>query len=135
MKKKTIPKVIKKQEFYILDCIFKQKVHILINYKNSDWIKWCAKRGAIQEEPKNGDGKFAGFSTFMSSEGKPNEYIILVSDFEWTLSQQNTLIHEITHTIIKIWTANNIPFNEHTQEFLAHSIGNMYEDIGKKLIK
>ena len=77
---------------------------------------------------------FTGFSCTVSVKDKPTEFLIYIKDFQWTIENQGTLIHEIVHTIIKIWDSNNIPHTSDTQEFLATSVSNLYEDITRKLL-
>jgi hypothetical protein len=126
-----------KKHIVLRDPIFGCKIHVFVNYSYAAFGKWLAKVGAYEQggSRDNYEDNFAGFSTVMSTKGKPDQFIICVKEFDWTLSDQNTLIHEIVHTIIKIWSSNNIPYNLDTQEFLAHSIGNLYEDIASKLVR
>ena len=129
--KKTKNKI-GKRYIKIYDAIFQRPIHVLLNHTPQDYAKWLTKVGAKDI----GDDKFddfAGFSTSIDIDGKPTEWIIYQKSFDWTIKDQGTLIHEIVHTIIKIWHSNNIPYNQDTQEFLAHSIGNLYEDIARKL--
>ena len=135
--KKKIPIVIKKRHFYVLDPIFKQRIHVFLNYSGADFRKWCKSIGAEYDTDRyneQDDATFAGFSTYMTLEGKPPQWIIVQKDFNWSIHSQETLIHEIVHTVIKIWRSNNIPYNDDTQEFLAHEIANIYGDIAHKLL-
>lgn len=130
---KTIPRVIPARTFEVYDSIFKQRVHVLLNHKPEDYAKFLTKIKAVDTSIKAFDS-FAGFSSSIDIDGKPSEYMIWLRDFQWTIKSQGTLIHEITHTVIKIFLANNIPFVPETQEFIAHQIANMYEDIAEKLL-
>ncbi len=130
---KTIPDLIPKRYFRVYDSIFQQRVHVLLNHTAKDYEKWLNKNKVKDLECKNFDDFQGWVSQFTSEKGK-TERILFLPDFQWTIKQQGTLIHEIVHVIIRIWQFNNIPYNADTQEFLAHSIGNMYEDISRKLL-
>ena len=133
MKKKDLAS--RKQYIAIKESIFNRPVHVFLNYPYADYQKWLKKQHILDEEGKQ-NNNFAAFSTeFSSEERKYTEWVIFINDFQWTIHDMGSLIHEITHTIVKIWSSNNIPFNQDTQEFLAHSIGNLYEDISAKIHK
>ena len=132
-KRKRIPEIIGKRWLKITDSIFKQRVHVLLNYTPEDYAKWLTKVGAKDVSNKSFDN-FSGFSSSMEKEGEPDQYIVYVKNFNWAIKCQGTLIHEIVHTIIKIFDANNIPYNLDTQEFLAQEVSNMYEEIAEKLL-
>lgn len=133
MVKKTMPDKIQKRCFVVYDAIFKQKIHILINHTPQEYEKWLNKnkvKDIIVKEIED----FTGWVSDFTTEKGTTERIIFIPNFNWTIKNQGTLIHEIVHIIIKIWQSNNIPFNVDTQEFLAHSISNLYEDIAHKLL-
>lgn len=135
-KSKKLEPLVGKHYFLIKDSIFHRPVHVLLNHTRKDYEKWMIKRGVTKEElSSSGDTNFMAWSSVMSSSDKPDEWIIFVKDFDWTIKDQGSLIHEITHTVMKIFSANNIPFQLETQEFIAHSIGNMYEDICRQIFK
>lgn len=124
--------VVGKRYFWVSEDVFKQKVHVLLNFTAEDYAKWLTKM-KVRNLADNVFKNFSGFSTVMEAEDKPDEYLIVLRKFDWTIKDQGTLIHEIVHTIIKIWKSNNIPYDDHTQEFLAHEIANMYEDVAAKI--
>jgi hypothetical protein len=130
---KTIPDKITKRYFQVYDCIFQQKIHVLMNFTEKDYEKWLNKNKVEDVEIKDFNN-FAGWVSNFETQKGTTERILFIPQFEWTIKQQGTLIHEIVHVIIKVWDANNIPFNADTQEFLAHSIANLYEDIVRKLL-
>lgn len=131
MKKKVI---VPKKYFTVTDAIFGRLIHVFINHTHNEFAEFARKKGATDyKNDDSADKNFAAFSTVMESNKGPDEFVICVKNFDWTIKDQGTLIHEIVHTIIKIWKANNIPYNDSTQEFLAHSIGNLYEDISGKI--
>lgn len=121
----------KKKYFQIEESIFHRKVHVFLNYSSDDVNKWC---GGGKDDSKN-DADFGAFS-FSLTDAKTGvtEWGIQVKQFDWTISNQGSLIHEIVHTVIKIWRQNNIPYTYDNQEFLAHSISNLYEDIAAKIL-
>jgi len=133
---KSIPKKIPSKTFQIIDPIFRQRIYILLNQDEKSYAKFLTRQKIKNVEKETIEiNRFRGMSSWIEEkETGIRYYIILLKEFNWTLSHQNTLIHEIVHTIIKIWASNNIHFNEETQEFLAHSIGNLYEQIGRKLL-
>ena len=100
----------------------------MLNYSDADYFAWERKMGAKSGVPQNLD-EFVAFSCSMEARGKPTEWIVLLKHFDWTIADQGSLIHEIVHTVVKIWASNNIPVTPDNQEFLAHSIGRLYEDI------
>lgn len=127
-------KQIKKVYFTVFDAIFQQKIHILLNYTPEDFAQWLNKN-KIKDISVKDFANFAGWASDFITEKETTERIIFLPKFQWTIKHQGTLIHEITHVIIKIWQFNNIPFNADTQEFLAHSIANLYEDIASEIFK
>lgn len=132
MKKKQFK--IGKRELVISEAIFKRKVNVLLNFTPADFEKWCKKKGDKEYKDDGKERDFTAFSCDLSGKDKPTEWIICMKHFDWTIKDQGTLIHEIVHTVVKIFQCNNIPFNNDTQEFLAHNIGNIYEDICRKIL-
>lgn len=132
--KKRIPHSIGKRYFQIYDGIFARRVHVLLNYTPQDYEKWLNTKKIKDVGIKNFND-FAGWSTEIESSDGQTELIIFVSHFNWAIKCQGTLIHEITHTVVKLFNHNNIPFNSDTQEFFAHLISRMYEDIAHKLLQ
>ena len=123
-------KLLGKMQFVVKDCIFNRKVHVLLNYNADDFTKWARKQGdASYERDGRADANLAGFSSQIDTEGEPSEWIICLKEFNWTIQDQGSLVHEIVHTVMKIFAMNNIPFVLETQEFIASMVGNMYEDI------
>ena len=124
----------KKIYFQVYEGIFNRRIHILLNYSVEEYDKWVKKLDKTYEGKAN-DNDFQAWSSEIIVSDQPTEWIISLKDFHWTISNQGSLIHEIVHTIIKIWAKNNIPFTPDTQEFLAHSVSNLYEDICRKCYK
>lgn len=134
MKKiKTLPDKIPKRYLKVRDSIFQQTIHVLLNHSPEQYIQFLNRQKVTEVRDKSFDD-FSGFVTSISQDGKPTEWVLFIRDFQWTIQDQSTLIHEITHAVIRIWGHNNIPFNTDTQEFLAHSIANLYADIARKLL-
>lgn len=131
--RKTIPENIGKRYFKVYDSVFCRKVHVLLNYTPEDYAKWLTKNG-IKDVAETKFDDFAGFSTEITAENEQTELVIYVRKFNWAIKCQGTLIHEIVHTVTKIFSHNNIPFTFETQEFFAQMIGRMYEDIAHKLL-
>lgn len=125
-------KEIGKRDFIVYDCIFNQAVHVLLNYTPEEYAEWLNKN-KIKDICEKNFNDLAGFTTQITGANDRTQWLIYVKSFNWTIKEQGTLIHEITHAIIKIWQNNSISFNPDTQEFLAHSIGNLYEDIAAKI--
>lgn len=127
-------KLVGKQCFTVRDGIFHCKIHVFLNYSSEDFVKWAKSKKAVQfGYDDNAEANFAGYSTEMSAPGVPTEWIIVLKSFDWTITDQGTLIHEIVHTVIKIFATNNIPFIPETQEFIACMIGNMYEEVAAQI--
>lgn len=136
MKKKikTIPEKIPARTFKIYDPIFRQRIYVLLNQDQNSYVRFLNKhkiKDATKEFPLT---RFQGMSTNIDAEDGTRDYLILLKEFNWTIKHQGTLIHEVTHTVIKIFDSNNIPFNAETQEFIAHAIGRIYEMIAEKLL-
>lgn len=130
---KTIHKKIPYKYFVVYDSIFKQRIHVLVNYTPEIYQKWLNKNKLKGEFIKE-YSDFTGWTSDFQTEKGTTERIIFLPTFQWTILHQGTLIHEIVHVVIKIWQLNNTPYNQDTQEFLAHSIANLYEDIAYKLL-
>ncbi len=121
-----------KKYFTVEEAVFHRRVHVFLNYSNEDYQKWCKK---LRVEDLHSDNKeFSATSFEFDHDNKPTEWAIFIKRFNWSIGSQGTLIHEIVHTIIKIWRVNNIPYGLETQEFLAHEITNLYEDIAAKIM-
>jgi hypothetical protein len=133
MKKAEKSEEIGKRYFKFREAIFGRTVHVLINFSRDDYIAWVRKLDPSYHEDEKADD-FAAWSVDMVKDGI-SEWIICLKRFNWSIRDQGSLIHEIVHTIIKIWKSNNIPFTPDNQEFLAHSIGNLYEDIAAAIFK
>jgi hypothetical protein len=123
--------------FRARESIFDRTVHIFLNYSRAEFEEWCKKRGFSNtespEEIINRGREFSGFSTQLGYKNRPSEWVIVVHNFTWSIASQGTLLHEAVHTIIKIWALQNIPVNADTQEFMAHTISNLFEDIAYKV--
>ena len=135
-RKKTIPETIPPKHIIVYDAIFQQQVDVLLNYSPEKYEKWLNRNKIKDIEVKQyAEKRFAGWTSEYEVEDGVIKALIFLPTFQWAIKHQSTLIHEITHVIIKIWARNNISFNADTQEFLAHSIGNMYDDIAHKLLE
>jgi|ERR1051325_1439957 hypothetical protein len=134
MKKKTTK--LSKKDFIVHESIFNRAVYVFINWTHSEFAKFAREKGATdyQDDP-NYDNNFSAFSTQITVKDCPDQWVICIKKFDWSIQDQGTLIHEIVHTIIKIWKYNNIPFTPDNQEFLAHAVGNLYEDICHEIFK
>lgn len=124
---------LKARKFLVYDPIFKQPIHVFLNCSEEQWGRWIKKLNVVNDTGL--DPNFVGFSTHISAEGEPNNYVIWLNHFDWTLDCQETLIHEIAHTIVRIWETNNIQFVPETQEFYAHSLGRLYAIISAKVLR
>lgn len=135
MKKKTIPSKIGAKTFTFTDPIFRQRIFVLLNQDEHSYVKFLNKHKITDTGDKKLDlDRFNGFTTHLQNEDGTREFIIVLKEFDWSIFHQGTLIHEITHVVIRIFESNNIPFNADTQEFIAHSIGRIYEMIARKLL-
>lgn len=134
MKKKiTIPKKLPKKFIEVYDPIFGRKINVLLNYTHDEYLQWCS-RNNIKDISDANVNNFAAFCTVIEDKNGQNEILIWIRQFNWAIKCQGTLIHEITHAVVRVFENNNIPFNSDTQEFFAHMIGRVYEDIAEKLI-
>jgi len=122
-----------KKTITVHDPVFEQKIIVLLNHTNEDFKNFEKKHGVVNGG-EDLDPNFMGFTTHLSSDEEPNIYIIFIPKFNWTIQDQQTLIHEIIHVTFRIWGANNIAFIPETQEFLAHQVDKTYGLIAQKLI-
>lgn len=136
IKIKTIPKKIDKKTIEIFDPIFRQRIFILLNQDENDYVKFLNKHKVKDvQQDKFYFNRVQGFSTYFETDDLPRQYIILLKEFDWSIFHQGTLIHEITHTVIRIFEEKNIPFNNDTQEFIANEISRIYEMVAHKLLE
>jgi len=132
---KTIPEKIGIKTFKLCDPIFRQRIFVLLNQDEKSYERFLNRQKVKDIGEKDLTlSRFQGFSTYLDDKDGVRDYVILLKEFNWAIKHQGTLIHEIVHTVIKIWESNNIPYNADTQEFLAHSIAGLYEQIADKLL-
>lgn len=124
-------KTIGSKRFFVDDPIFGQRIYVFLNCKEQVFIDWQKRLNVANLDGI--DPNHHAFSTHISGEGEPNKYVIWLNHFDWTLDDQASLIHEIIHTVIRIWDANNIKFSVETQEFYAHSVDKLYMKIARKI--
>jgi hypothetical protein len=122
-------------EFTVRDSIFGVKVHVLLNCSEEDFRKWCKRHGAEDYSSQKLNPNFCGFSTYLTCEEAPDKYLIFINEFNWTIPDQNTLVHEIVHTIFKIWDRAGGIVSFGSQEFFAVTVGKMYVSIAKEIMK
>ncbi len=125
-----------KQYIRVKERIFHRVIHVFLNYSSKEFESYVVKRWKACLDGKSRpefDDNFSAFSSEWDDEKGVRGWIICIKDFDWSIRDQGTLIHEIVHTIVKIWAFNNIPYGKDTQEFLAHSVANLYEDIAYKI--
>lgn len=130
---KRIPKKLPKKYIEVFDPIFSRRINVLLNYTPEEYASWLTRNGIKDVTDKDFDD-FAGFCTSIQCEDGQTEILIYIKTFHWTILCQGTLIHEITHAVVRIFNLNNIPFTTETQEFFAHMIGRIYESIAEKLV-
>lgn len=116
----------------VYDPIFKQKVQVFCNCTERDYLIWQKRLNVSNIDGL--DSNLRAFSTHVSSEGMPNIYVIWLNRFSWTLDDQESLVHEVVHTVVSIWEANDISFVPETQEFFAQSTGRLYSLIASKIM-
>ena len=133
-KVKTIPEKIGARTFQVIDPIFRQRIFVLLNQDQDSYAKFLTKNKIKDTDREFSLDRFNGVCTWLENQDGTRDYLILLKEFDWSIFHQGTLIHEITHCVIKIFDGNNIPFNHDTQEFIAHSISRIYEMIAKKLL-
>lgn len=120
--------------FKVHDRIFNQEVHVFCNMDGADLLAWQKRLGVKDQDNEGLNPNYRAFSTHYTCDGEPNVYLIWLNRFDWTLDDQDSLVHECTHIIFRIWGANNIPVAPENQEFLAHSIAHLYADIAAKIL-
>jgi len=130
---KKIQKKIPRKFIEIYDPIFSRRINILLNYSPEEYYSWLT-RNKIKYNKDDNFSDLAGFCTYIEDENGQTEILIYINPFDWTILCQGTLIHEITHAVVRIFNLVNIPFTTETQEFFAHMIGRIYEDIAEKIV-
>lgn len=108
IRKKTIPDTIGRRCFKLKEPIFRNTIHVLLNHTPEQYTQFL-NRMKVADVKDTTFNDFAGFTTSIEISEKPTEWIIYVKEFNWTISNQGTLIHEIVHCIIRIWGSNHIP--------------------------
>jgi hypothetical protein len=113
-----------------LDSVFKQKVHVFLNYK--DIGDWCQRHNI-----RDLLGDCSHFRAFCAEiECYPGrEYVICIKRFDSSIESTGTLIHECVHCIMKIWASSGVPFSRDNEEFLATGIGDLCEQIAGRIKK
>lgn len=117
----------------VYDPMFGQEVTVFCNQSIEAYNKWEKTQG-VEDTTKSMNPNFSAFSTQYSTENEASKYVIWVNQFNWTLDDQASLIHEVIHIVFRIWGANNIPFCPETQEFLAASVDKLYSSIAAKIM-
>ena len=125
--------MLKPQKFTVVDPIFKQRVKVFLNCAEGEWLRW--QKGMNVANVDGFNYNLEAFSTHVYADGEPSTYVIWLNHFDWTLDDQESLIHEIIHTVLRIWETNGIFFSLETQEFYAHSVGRLYGTIASRLMK
>lgn len=128
-------KRIGRMEFSVKDSIFGVNVHVLLNCDEEDLKKWYKKQGVEEYSSQKLDPNFCGFSTFLTCRNAPDKYLIFINNYDWSIDSQETLIHEIIHTIFKIWDKSHSPVCMDTQEFFATTVGRMWSSIASEIWK
>ena len=130
-----------KTNFKIWDTIFSNRIHCYIGYTQEELSK-LMKRQYNYTEPIKLCG-FGGLSfdieriEFGDNENSEDihyiAFIIWLRRYNWTIDDMATLIHEISHTIDKMFDYNNIPLSKDTGEFRAVLAGDIYGKIAQKI--
>lgn len=130
---KYIQEKLPRKYIEVFDPVFNRRINVLLNYSAEEYASWLTRNG-IKDVLDKGFDDFVGFCTSIECKDGQTEVLIYIKRFHWTIKCQGTLIHEITHAVVRIFNLNNIPFTTETQEFFAHMIGRIYEDIAEKLL-
>lgn len=133
-RKKKIPRSMGTLTLKVTDPIFRQEIHVLLNHTQESYACFLKKHKVEDSDRNQPIARFAGFTTSWDADDGPRNYLILIRRFQWSIFHQGTLIHEITHVVMRIFESNNIPFNQDTQEFIAHAVARIYEDVAHELL-
>lgn len=123
-------KKIGKMYFKVRDRIFERTVHVFINYSDEDLKEFGKPRAWFFDLSY---GPRCAYSLQIGKDGKLDEWVIAVKEFDWTISDIGTLVHECHHTIVKIFDQHLVKINVDTQEFSATAEGLLFEDIARKI--
>jgi hypothetical protein len=124
-----------KRSFVVRESIFKFPIYVLLNYTSEEFEKFAHRMGATDYKVRDAAANFTAFSTYMTAKDGRVDFVICLKKFDWAIAHQGTLIHEIVHTIVRMWGLNNVTVTDSNQEFFAHSIGLLYEDIAAKILR
>ena len=125
--------MIGKQHFIVTEPIFRQRVHVLLNYDEHDYVRWL-NRNKIQDVASKDVVRFSGFASSIDRKDGPSDWLICIKQFEWSTYDQGTLLHEVIHTVFQIFKSDHVPFNDQTQEFVALSVGRLFEAIANRIL-
>ena len=121
-----------KRYFTVEDRIFRHLVHVLLNHSDAE-LQNVAK--ANRWDMNMGCGIRAGYSVAFTMDGRYDEWVIVLREFNWTICDMSTLIHEIHHTVVNIMELHGVKIGGDTQEFSALMEGAMFEEIARKIHK
>lgn len=121
----------KKKYFEVREAIFDRPVHIFAGFSGGDLAAKVQEKGL--HFYVEGMVNFSAFSLETSNPNAPTEWAIVLKHFDGEIEAQASLLHEVVHTIVKIFAANSIPCNLDTQEFLALDVEELYTDISTEL--
>lgn len=123
-----------KTNFSIYDKIFGNEIHCYIGYNQHEWNSSLKSKYTLDDYIDT-DG-FAGMSIDCFTD-KPKRlvFVIWILEFKWRIDDMVTLIHEISHTIDRMFDFNNIPLTKATGEFRAILISDIYGKIAQKIRK
>ena len=96
MKKKiqTLPSKISRKTFKLLDPIFRQRIYVLLNQDQESYVKFLNKEGIKDTGTKDFSlDRLRGMSTWIDNKDGLRDYLILLKEFNLTITQQTTLIH------------------------------------------
>lgn len=92
-------KPIGKLYFQITDKIFDTPVHVCLNYSDSDLACLAKKKKWRGDVSYN---NFSAYATELTDDTPGVEFLVAFKHFQWTISEINTLVHEVVHVITKI---------------------------------
>lgn len=133
MNSKNSPKL-RRINFTVGDPIYRASLTCLFNYTWEEWQSYIAKHKHPKEPDIEGDGRdYSGmFAQIRNKEGLQC-FVLWMPHFDWYISDQACLTHELVHYIHSLFEAKQIPVRYGNDETFAYAFEHYHKAILEKL--
>ena len=100
----------------INDDLFKALIYITVNCTQEKWCKWLETLGVVNTAVAGAGGHFVS----IESTSGACSYCIWVESFDWKISEQGWLSHELDHCTATILAERGISINDETEEVFCY---------------